>query len=318
MKRILSLIICLLLIFALTTYATAEAKKGTITMSSGSLGGTWFGFGAFLGARIFEPLGFEFINKPGGGIANIIATNEGISDIGLAHTVGLALAIKGEEPFEKPMENVVGLMAFFAEPIHLVVLEGIGISKLPDLIGQKFGGALRSHTADVFLRDAFEIYGINNEEQINMQYGSPAELVDLLKDKHIAGFGYGLSVPAAPITELCFTQKIKFLSFDEEELNKLFNKREGYSKYIIPSGTYPKQNYDVQTFAGRSILVISADVPEDIVYEMTKALVEKFDTLGEGLAGLEKAKLEETTEFGGLPVHKGAIKYYKEAGLWKD
>jgi hypothetical protein len=139
-----------------------------------------------------------------------------------------------------------------------------------------------------------------------------------MKDKRISGANIPAGPPVAAITDIFATPglKAKVLEFTDEQLKKI-NETTAYPgyRYIIKAGTYPGQDKDIKTIAQPNLLVCREDVPEDVVYLLTKTLFDNpdflkqvhkmgaFITLDNALSGLP------------MPLHPGALKFYKEKGL---
>ena len=106
------------------------------------------------------------------------------------------------------------------------------------------------------------------------------------------------------------------LILSEAIKNENFCKIAGAAKYTIPAGTYSGQDQDVLTSAIKITLCTSADVPEDVIYDLTKTFWENIDTLSQSQSILKSCSVEEAvTDLAGLPIHDGAAKYYKEIGV---
>ena len=123
--------------------------------------------------------------------------------------------------------------------------------------------------------------------------------------------------PNGVLQEAAQTCKIRILSIDSETINSLINKNSFYVEAVIPGGMYPRNPRNIATFGVKSAIVVSKKASDEIVYQMTKAVFDNFDnfkTLHPVFATLRK---EEMVKDGNAPVHPGAMRYFKEAGLVK-
>ena len=139
--------------------------------------------------------------------------------------------------------------------------------------------------------------------------------VDRMKDGQLdAGFVVA-GWPAAAIMDLATTHDVDLVSFDDEFLAKLQKKYPFFVKDVVPAGTYRGIDHDVVAPAVMAMIVVDADVPEEVVYQFTKAMWDHIDEVQRTHAKAQLITLE--TAFDGLPVplHDGAARYYKEIGL---
>ena len=107
------------------------------------------------------------------------------------------------------------------------------------------------------------------------------------------------------------------LSVPEDKYKELLKINSGYARREIPKGTYPGVDYDVQAFGTYTHLMIRGDLPDDLVYGITKALAKNVDTLGAVVKDVKDLNVKEMAFDVGVPYHPGALKYYKELGALK-
>jgi len=146
---------------------------------------------------------------------------------------------------------------------------------------------------------------------------SYSDAVSLLKDNHAHVFLLGTTIPASSILDLATTRKIRMIPLPEEKIKELQKMNAGYLKRVIPKGTYPGVDYDVPGVGYFTHLVISAKLPEELVYKITKVLVENVGQLSQVVKDMEGVKAQDLALDIGLPFHPGALKYYKEIGAIK-
>jgi TRAP transporter TAXI family solute receptor len=125
-------------------------------------------------------------------------------------------------------------------------------------------------------------------------------------------------IPTSAVSQICTTANGKLLSIDDDIIKKLQEKYPWYSRAIIPAGTYDNQAEDVVTTSLTITVVIDESVPEDIVYNMAKVMWENIDTIKRAHSALKDAAIEGAVQnLGGLPLHPGAERYYRERGVLK-
>jgi TRAP transporter TAXI family solute receptor len=124
----------------------------------------------------------------------------------------------------------------------------------------------------------------------------------------------GTTIPGSSIIDLAADRKIRLLSLPEDKIQALQKLNAGYVKRIIPKGTYPGVDYDVITVGYFTHLIISAKLPDDLVYKITKILAATLPRLGEVVKDMKGVTPKDLAIDIGLPYHPGALKYYKEIG----
>ena len=148
-----------------------------------------------------------------------------------------------------------------------------------------------------------------------VSYVSYTDAVSLMKDNNAQVFTLGTTVPASAIMDLASARDIKIVGIPDDKFQAMRKLNPGYTKLVIPAGSYPKQTADVQTIGYATHVIARCDLDADVVYKVLKGMVDnKAD-----LAAIAKAMGDTTpkmmAEDIGVPMHKGAMKYYKEAGV---
>ena len=124
-------------------------------------------------------------------------------------------------------------------------------------------------------------------------------------------------VPNSALQELAFTAGLILIPVDDDAAEKICSKYGYYTKTTIPGGTYKGTDNDTQALAIKATLAVNSSLDENIVYEMTKALFENLNTLGDAHAKGKEVSAAAAVTGVSVPFHPGAIKYYKEIGLMK-
>ena len=130
-----------------------------------------------------------------------------------------------------------------------------------------------------------------------------------------------MNIPAgAPVSAITrayamLGERMSLLNWTEESLNKLNNRYPLWDWYDFPAGTYPNQNEAVRTVASPNVLVTREDIPEEVVYRITKVIWENLATLQEIHGATNDMRPEIAIDGLGAPLHAGALRYYREVGL---
>ena len=136
----------------------------------------------------------------------------------------------------------------------------------------------------------------------------------MMKDGHAQVFTLGTTVPASSVMDLASARDIKMVPVDDKTMSDLRKANPGYLKLTVKAGTYPKQDRDVDMIGYSAHLVVACDLPEAMVYTMAKTVaanVESMSSVNKAMAGLTPKMMAADI---GVPFHKGAVKFYKEAG----
>jgi TRAP transporter TAXI family solute receptor len=141
--------------------------------------------------------------------------------------------------------------------------------------------------------------------------------VALMKDGHNDGWLFCTTAPASAVIDLASSRRIRLLSLPDDKIAEMQKLNAGYARRVIPKGTYQGVDYDVQGFGFYTHLIASEDLPEDLVYKITKTLVESLPQLATVVKAMEGATAQDLAADVGVPFHPGALKYYKEIGAIK-
>ncbi|SUO94975.1 TAXI family TRAP transporter solute-binding subunit, partial [Suttonella ornithocola] len=159
--------------------------------------------------------------------------------------------------------------------------------------------------------------GIDINKDYNLMYGGYGPSADALQNKQVAGASIPAGAPAGAVTKLfaAVGDQVTILNVSDEELAKMDNGRNLWTRYVIPKGTYVSVDRDIQTIAQPNLLATTTDMSNDEVYELTKAIYENLPFL-QGIHSATKAmSLEKAIEGLPMPLHPGAARYYKEQGI---
>ena len=256
------------------------------------------------------------VESTGGSVYNVNTIKAGELEFGVAQSDVQDNAYKGIGKFaDGKFEGLRSVFSIHPEPFTLVVRKGTGITKFEDLKGKK----VNVGNAGSGQRDTMEVvmnaFGIKMEDFALATELKGSEMAQALCDCNIDPMIYTIGHPAAAITEAATTCDVELVSVTGEPVDKLVADNAYYRTAVIPGGTYKGTDSDTTTFGVGATLVSSADVPEDVVYTLVKAVFENFDDfkkLHPAFANLKEAEMIKD----GLsaPLHAGAEKYYKERG----
>jgi len=329
--KIASLVLTLVGAGAMTSPPGDAPERIAFQIATGSSSGTYFPIGQMLASLISHPAGVARCEEAGlcgpvgliaaaraseGSIANVRAVNEGRVTSGLAQADIAAAAAEGTGAFKESgkTENLRAIAALFPETVHIVVFSDSGIEAIKDLRGKRVSidaaGSGTNATARLVL-GAFKL----TEKRVTFSFENAERSLEMMQKGELDAFFFVGGAPLGVVEELAAQGKIRLLPVDGAEIDKLITKAPYLTKADIPEGTY--QNMPaVPTLEVRAIWLVNAQVPDDLVYEIVRAL---FNPGNRGLldSGHPKGKLIRLeTARDGLPVplHPGAQRFYDEQG----
>jgi len=198
-----------------------------------------------------------------------------------------------------------------------VVREDSGIKSVSDLKGKRISPGPKGHTGEFAARQVLEIYGLSYKDMSKVHHVGYNDAVALMKDGHCDAWLLCTTTPASSIMDLASTRKIRLISLPEEKIKAMQKLNAGYIKRVIPKGTYHGVDYDVQGFGFFTHLIISAKLPDDLVYKITKTMVQSLPRYGQVVKSMKGVTAQDLALDIGIPFHPGALKYYKEIGVVK-
>jgi TRAP transporter TAXI family solute receptor len=323
---------------ALLSAAPAQSQEMKFfRIGTGSAGGTYFPIGGLIANAISNPPGSRPCEEGGscgvpGLVAiaqstnasahNVTAIQAGQMEAGLTGAATLYFAYHGVSKFEgKPKEKLRIIANLFPEDLHLVLPKGNTLDSLKALEGQRVGIAQAGSGTQIAVELILKEQGITRDNIDEAELNN-TQSAERLADGQLDAYFYAAGTPVAAMIQLDTTKGMDLYSFSEEEVMASNKAVPYYVPSTIPAGTYAGVQYDVNTLAVNGILATSADQPEELIYEITKALwndntrklldnghakgkVIRLETALKGIDGLD------------VPLHPGAEKFYREAGVLK-
>jgi len=310
MKRILSILLIMTMIFALS----ACGGSTTMTMGTGSPTGTYFAYGGIVGQYITNKAGIT-VNavSTGGSKDNIQGIDSGDYQLGTVQSDVMHYAWNGTRSFEEDgkiasFRTVAGL---YAEAVQLVTVNP-EIKSVSDLKDKKVSIGAPGSGVYFNAMDVLAAAGLT-EKDIKPQYQNFDESADALKDGKIDAAFIVAGAPTPAITELSMTNaNVRIVPIDGDIADKLMKDNTFYSVYKIPAETYKNQAEEISTVTVKATLIVSADASEDDVYKLTAAIFDNMDAITKEHAKGAELSLENATEGLTVPFHAGAAKYFKE------
>ena len=334
MKKVLSLILALAMVFALVACnekqpasdgdASGDGDKparGNVIMTFGTAdtGGSMYPAGAAVSQVWTNNVQGVKCNTQTstGSFQNCQDVSTGEVDVAVATSDVVLNAYNGTGKFADigKLDNLRVIGAVYTSVLSGVTLKSSGLTYIHDLLGKRVAvGPAASATENATLA-AFDVMGIDssNTSLENLGLGDGADSVgDGILD---AAFGFA-GLPIGGQLNLAATKEIQVLDMTQEEIDKVLAGNAAYIQTKIPAGTYTGQDNDANTFGVKCLIIVTADMDADLVYDLCKAMNEHTEEMAAG-----NALLKDMTDPSFLctqmpiPLHDGAQKYYSEQGL---
>lgn len=319
----------------LTSGAAAAQDMKFFRIGSGAAGGTYFPMAGLIAQAISNPPGSRPCDKGGscgvpglvaiaqssnGSVANATAIQAGQLESGFSQSDVTYWAYSGTGLFEgKPkMDKLRVIASLFPEHIH-VVASKTGVNTIQDLKGKTVGIGLPASGAIVGSRIVLEAAGLKEKTDYTPEYLSSADSINHIRDNQAQAMLTVTGYPQAAVVELTSTVGGKIVPVDGPLRDKILAENKFFAKGVIPSGTYKGQDADVQTVVVAALWITSADQPDELVYEITKGLWNDSTRklLDSGHAKGKDITKETALDGVSIPLHPGAERFYREAGLLK-
>jgi len=295
-----------------------QAFAEELRIMTGPQGGAWYPLGGAIAEVMKKEIpGTTASVLPGAGIINVQGVETARADIGFGNSVSTVDGLAGRDPFKAPVKNVRQLATLYMQYFQLIVLEDSKIKDVTDLKGKSIAVQPRGNTGEQMTRELLQVYGLSYKDLGKVSYVSYNDAVDLMKDGHVQVYTLISTVPASSVLDLASDRKIRMLSVPEDKYKELLKINTGYSRREIVKGTYPGVDYPVQAFGTYTHLIIRGDLPDDLVYSITKAMAKHAASFGDVVKDVKGLTVKEMAFDVGVPYHPGALKFYKEAGVLK-
>jgi uncharacterized protein len=290
-------------------------QKVDLKIMTGPMGGAWYPLGAAIADSIQKAVpGVSVAVTPGAGIANVEALEMGKCDIGFTMASSSVDAVHGTEPFKQKMQNMRQLANLYPQYFQMVVVEASGIKSVADMKGKALSCDRKGHLGELISQQILQVHGLAYKDLSKVHHVGYSDSVSLVKDGHAQGFFLITTCPASSVIDLASDRKIRLISLPEEKIKEMQKINSGYLKRVIPKGTYPGVDYDVQGIGTFTNLIISSKLPDDLVYQITKTLAGSLTRFADVVKDMTGVTPKDLAADIGVPFHPGALKYYKEVG----
>ncbi len=324
-----AIIVSLAILFGFVLFMGAsptpvEAKTTFVTIGTGGITGVYYPTGGAI-AKIVNKKRKEYgirctVESTGGSVFNVNAIMAGDLEFGVVQSDRQFQAMKGMKEWKDkgPQKDLRAMFSIHPESVTLVASVEAGIKTIADLKDKRVnignpGSGQRGNSID-----ALTAAGIDFEKDLKAEGVKASEAPGLLQDGRLDAFFYTVGHPSGAIKEATAGRtKVRFVKITGAGIDALMKKYPYYAKSVVPAKLYPgaENEEDVATFGVKATFVTSAKVSEKIVYAVTKEVFENFDEFKKLHPAYQVLTKKGMLEGLSAPIHPGAMKYFKEAGL---
>lgn len=307
--------VCLL---AAATIASALAADPdwpkSLTLATASPGGIYYVYGEAVAQILTEKLGIAVNPLPTQGtIHNVKLVDGGGAQLGMT-TMGVALQGwngTGDWTGGKQYRNMRALFPMYDTPLQAVVLQRSGITALAQLDKKRIDVGPKAGTGGTYVPAILKVLGISAE----ISYGALDDAAADLSAGHMDAFITTVGAPTPAIQNIEAKEPVTFLNLSSEQIEAVHKAMPEFSSSKIAAGTYRLLDKDYVTVGMFNFAIGRPDLPDDLVYQLVKAVFENEPRLAKAFSGASDTIPQNVIKNTFLPFHPGAIRYYREIGI---
>jgi TRAP transporter TAXI family solute receptor len=296
-------------------------ERRFLSVGTAPPGGAFFVVGGALGEVLNEygaEHGWQVTSEATkGSQENIRRLSTGELDFALSNAAITYFGVRGEAGWERAHE-MRAVMTLAPNVALFITPEGSGVETLQDLAGKRVVIGPAGAGFGFFVQPILEAHGVSYDD-FELLNGTQAAAVGFLADGSAAAAFLGGAVPTSSITQAATSQDIHFVPFEDEAVEELVEIYPFFDRATIPAGTYRNQDEEFRGMnVGSMHLITSAGQDEELVYQVTRTIWENRERVVEkhpaGRAIQERVVVRDT----GTEFHPGAIRFYREIGIWPE
>ena len=297
-----------------------SASAQNISIATGGTGGVYYPMGGGIAAALskYVPGMQATAEVTGGSVDNLKLVGSGKPYVGFTMADAGQDAFKGEDKFKGNKVALKTLAVLYPNRMHVVSIEGRGISKMADLKGKRVSTGSPGSATEVMAFRLIEAAGMDKDKDLKRERLGVAESVNAIKDGKIDAFFWVGGLPTAAVNDLANTPGTKLKMIDHADLVPAMNKTWGnlYVEDTITKDVYKGMDADNKQATVMNILVAHESMDEKTAYNIVKTIFERRDDLVAVHKESENIKLEnQKTSASPIPFHPGAAKYLAEKGV---
>ena len=326
MPKSVRLVVLITLSLAVGACTENLSTQRPYILTTATTGGTYYPVGVALAtitkAQLFDTEGISLSAiSSAGSMENIKLMRDNQAQFAILQGIFVPWAWNGDGPISRPQPWLRSISALWQNTDHFVLtreLAGDGtIMALDRLSGERYVMGARNSGAERSGDYILSSLGIDYPSRMNLAYMNYGATANAIQDGTIVGMNVPAGVPVTAITRAfaMVGENLTLLQFTDEQLEQVNETYPLWSRYTIPGGTYPNLDETIETISHPNVLAVRADIPDEAVYMITRAIFENLASLHEIHKATREVTLNKALTGLGAPLHPGAARYYREQGI---
>lgn len=316
-------VVCLVVMAVIATACGDRAGAPRVTrlsIATGNTGGVYYPYGGGLAKAIGDALPNvdATAEVTGASVDNLKLLQGGKVDIAFTLADTLDEAVKGTGTFASSAVPARALAVLYANYTHVVSVGGRGVTRLADLRGKVVSTGSPGSGTEVIALRVLRAAGLDPDRDVRRQALTVNASVDAIKDGKLDAFFWSGGLPTASVLDLASTMGVTTQLIPNDDVLTTLQTTYGplYERMVIPGGSYPGIATDVGVVGVRNVLVVNASMSDQLAYDLTRVLFEKHADLAAIHPEAAKLTLASAVQSSPAAFHPGAIRFYKERGVW--
>ncbi|MDH5204147.1 MAG: TAXI family TRAP transporter solute-binding subunit [Hylemonella sp.] len=296
------------------------ASAQNFSIATGGTGGVYYPMGGGIAAVLTKHVpGMQATAEvTGGSVDNLKLIGSGKPYVAFTMADTSHDAFRGQNKFDNNQIPVRTLMVLYPNRMHIVSVEGRGISTMSDLKGKHISTGSPGSGTEIMAFRILAAAGLDKDKDVDRERLGASESVNAIKDGKIDAFFWMGGLPTAAVTDLANTPGIKIKMIDHAQTVAPMNSTYGnlYVEDTIPMNTYRGMEQDNQQATVMNLLVANASMDDQTAYNIVKTIFDKREDLIAVHKVAKDFKLEnQKASASPIPFHPGALKYFAEKGI---
>jgi TRAP transporter TAXI family solute receptor len=307
----LTFAICLAIGGISVSISEAASSMNRLVLGAAGSGGTFYTWGAGWSSVINSKLkNYDVsVQVTGGPAQNCQLLHQDDVQLGFSTAFVAADAYNGVNT-EEPYTDLRVLFPMYSSYLHIFTLEGSGIKSLGDFTGKHIASGTPGSSSEIVGNKMIEVLKLEPREVSPITLSA---VTDGMRDGRIDAAFAVSDLPVPSLVELQTTHKVYYIQMKDEEIEKMMANG-SFTTDVIPANSYTNQPNDVKTLTFWTLCITNSRLSDESAYELTKATFENLKDIGAAV-GSVKGVLQKNIINTPIPIHPGAVKYYKEIGL---
>jgi uncharacterized protein len=318
MKSITRAVVCVAVLCIAA--AAAAQERVTLSIATGPTGGVYYPLGGGIANILSKYVPGYAVNveSTAGSVANLQLMHQKQSDLAFTMADAALDGFTGQGKFSGDAVPVQTLMVAYPNRMHIVTVEGTGINTFADLKGKRVSTGPPNSATELMGFRVLEAMGMNQEQDIRRERLDFGKASDAIKDRKLDAYFWVGGIPLPGVTDLGATPGTKLKLIDHADAVDAMNQKYGqlYVRDTIPAQSYPGQDRPSQVITVWNLIVVRADMPDQMAYTIVKTILDKRDELIQVHKEAQEFDLKHQTQAASpIPYHPGAVQYFGERGI---